>query len=107
VSNLLRSLVAAAALVPAVALADTAPAAPAAPPAPPPAKVTIGGLVDSYASVNLDHGNVVADPLRACDSIAQIALACGFTDFGHFSRRYKEAFGASPRDDRAAKHVTG
>lgn len=43
----------------------------------------------------------LADPLRASDSIAQIALACGFADFGHFSRRYKEAFGASPREDRA------
>jgi AraC-like DNA-binding protein len=43
----------------------------------------------------------LVDPLRAGDSIAQIALACGFADFGHFSRRYKEAFGASPRDDRA------
>jgi AraC-like DNA-binding protein len=43
----------------------------------------------------------LADPLRAGDSIAQIALACGFADFGHFSRRYKDAFGASPRDDRA------
>ena len=43
----------------------------------------------------------LADPLRGGDSIAQIALACGFADFGHFSRRYKEAFGASPRDDRA------
>jgi AraC family transcriptional regulator, positive regulator of tynA and feaB len=42
----------------------------------------------------------LADPLRAGDSIAQIALACGFADFGHFSRRYKEAFGVSPRDDR-------
>jgi AraC-like DNA-binding protein len=42
----------------------------------------------------------LADPLRACDSIAQIALACGFTDFAHFSRRYREAFGASPREDR-------
>lgn len=43
----------------------------------------------------------LADTLRASDSIAQIALACGFADFGHFSRRYKEAFGASPREDRA------
>jgi AraC family carnitine catabolism transcriptional activator len=38
--------------------------------------------------------------LRGADSIAQIALACGFADFGHFSRRYKDAFGASPREDR-------
>jgi AraC-like DNA-binding protein len=43
----------------------------------------------------------LADPLRGGDSIAQIALACGFSDFAHFSRRYKEAFGASPREDRA------
>jgi AraC-like DNA-binding protein len=43
----------------------------------------------------------LADPLRATDSIAQIALACGFADFAHFSRRYKDAFGASPRRDRA------
>ena len=43
----------------------------------------------------------LGDPLRASDSIAQIALACGFADLGHFSRRYKEAFGTSPRDDRA------
>jgi hypothetical protein len=28
--------------------------------------------------------------VRACDSIAQIALACGFADFGHFSHRYKD-----------------
>ena len=44
----------------------------------------------------------LADPLRARDSIAQIALACGFADFGHFSRRYKEAFGMPPREYRAA-----
>jgi AraC-like DNA-binding protein len=43
----------------------------------------------------------LADPLHGSDSIAQIALACGFSDFAHFSRRYKDAFGASPRDDRA------
>ena len=43
----------------------------------------------------------LADPLRAHDSIAQIALACGFTDFGHFSRRFKDAFGVPPREYRA------
>jgi AraC-like DNA-binding protein len=49
----------------------------------------------------------LADPLHSGDSIAQIALACGFTDFGHFSRRYKEAFGVSPREDRAALKAGG
>jgi AraC-like DNA-binding protein len=43
----------------------------------------------------------LADPIRAYDSIAQIALACGFTDFGHFSRRFKDAFGVPPREYRA------
>jgi len=44
----------------------------------------------------------LADPIRAYNSIAQIALACGFTDFGHFSRRFKDAFGVPPREYRAA-----
>ena len=47
----------------------------------------------------------LADPLHTGESIAQIALACGFADFGHFSRRYKEAFGVSPREDRVALRV--
>jgi transcriptional regulator GlxA family with amidase domain len=33
----------------------------------------------------------LADPLHSGARIAQIALSCGFADFGHFSRRYKEA----------------
>jgi transcriptional regulator GlxA family with amidase domain len=45
--------------------------------------------------------------VRACDSIAQIALACGFADFGHFSHRYKDAFGTSPREDRARMRSSG
>jgi Putative beta-barrel porin-2, OmpL-like. bbp2 len=75
VSNLLRSLVAAAALVPVVALADAPPAAPAAPAAPAGPKVTFGGLVDSYASVNLDHTNSIADPIRAFDGTPGLKLA--------------------------------
>ena len=49
----------------------------------------------------------LADPLRAGDSISQIALACGFADFGHFSHRYKDAFGTSPREDRARMRSSG
>jgi AraC-like DNA-binding protein len=49
----------------------------------------------------------LANPLRAGDSIAQIALACGFADFGHFSHRYKDAFGTSPREDRARMRSSG
>jgi AraC-like DNA-binding protein len=49
----------------------------------------------------------LADPMRAYESIAQIALACGFSDLGHFSRRYRDAFGASPREDRATLRIGG
>jgi AraC-like DNA-binding protein len=49
----------------------------------------------------------LADPLRSTDSIAQIALACGFADFGHFSRRYRDAFGVSPREDRGVLRSGG
>lgn len=33
-------------------------------------------------------------------SISQIALACGFQDFSHFGRRFREAFGMSARELR-------
>ncbi len=36
------------------------------------------------------------------ESISQIALSCGFKDFTHFSRRFRFAYQASPRDFRAA-----
>jgi AraC-like DNA-binding protein len=43
------------------------------------------------------------DPLLAHESIAQIALGCGFTELAHFSRRFKAAFGQSPSEYRARR----
>ena len=40
-------------------------------------------------------------PSHAAASISQIAFACGFSDLAHFSRRFKAAYGLSPRDYRA------
>jgi AraC-like DNA-binding protein len=40
------------------------------------------------------------DPLLARESITQIALACGFCDLAHFSRRFKAAYAMSPREYR-------
>ena len=40
------------------------------------------------------------DPLLARESITQIALACGFGDLAHFSRRFKAAYAMSPREYR-------
>ena len=37
------------------------------------------------------------------EPISQIALACGFKDFTHFSRRFKTAYLATPRDYRHVK----
>jgi len=40
------------------------------------------------------------DPLLSRESITQIALACGFCDLAHFSRRFKAAYAMSPREYR-------
>ena len=40
------------------------------------------------------------DPLLARESITQIALACGFSDLAHFSRRFKAAYALAPREYR-------
>ena len=32
--------------------------------------------------------------------ITQIALACGFSDLAHFSRRFKAAYALAPREYR-------
>lgn len=40
-------------------------------------------------------------PSLQATSIGQIAFACGFSDLAHFSRRFKAAYGISPRDFRA------
>jgi AraC-like DNA-binding protein len=47
----------------------------------------------------------LVDPAHASESIGQIALACGFSDLGHFSRRFKAAYAVSPREDRAARRA--
>jgi len=61
VSHRLSLLVAVLALVPTVTLAEAPPASPAAP------KVTMGGLVDSYYELNLDHAQTVVNTLRPFD----------------------------------------
>lgn len=44
--------------------------------------------------------------LLARESITQIAIASGFSDLAHFSRRFKAAYALSPRDYRCM-HLTG
>jgi AraC-like DNA-binding protein/mannose-6-phosphate isomerase-like protein (cupin superfamily) len=43
----------------------------------------------------------LCSPALAAASVSQIAFACGFSDLAHFSRRFKAAYGMSPRDYRA------
>jgi AraC-like DNA-binding protein len=40
------------------------------------------------------------DPQQAQRTISEIAYAWGFSDLSHFNRRFKAAFGSSPRDYR-------
>jgi len=42
----------------------------------------------------------LTDPRMNGEPISQIALACGFKDFTHFSHRFKAAYLATPRDCR-------
>ncbi len=42
----------------------------------------------------------LSDPLLMASSISEIAFACGFADLAHFSRRFKAAYGTSPREFR-------
>jgi len=44
---------------------------------------------------------VLEDPTQAHRSITEIAMSWGFSDLSHFGRRFKQAFGLSPRDFRA------
>ncbi|HET6971029.1 MAG TPA: helix-turn-helix domain-containing protein [Phenylobacterium sp.] len=45
----------------------------------------------------------LAAPAFATASISTIAYACGFSDVAHFSRRFKAAYGLSPRAFRARR----
>jgi AraC-like DNA-binding protein/mannose-6-phosphate isomerase-like protein (cupin superfamily) len=45
----------------------------------------------------------LVDPRLAEAGVGQIAFACVFSDVAHFSRRFKAAFGLTPRDYRGAK----
>jgi AraC-like DNA-binding protein len=40
------------------------------------------------------------DPLQGHRNISEIAYGWGFSDMSHFGRRFKAAFGSSPRDYR-------
>lgn len=51
-----------------------------------------------YRTIRLDRAR---DLIRQTTlSITEIALACGFSSPGHFSRRYRERFGSSPKEER-------
>ena len=49
----------------------------------------------------------LARPAAQRQTIAAIARRCGFTDATHFSRRFREAYGMSPREWRDLKQSEG
>jgi AraC-like DNA-binding protein len=52
-------------------------------------------------SRRLEHcRRALEDPAQAQRTITEIAFAWGFSDVSHFDRRFKAAFGCSPRDHR-------
>jgi AraC-like DNA-binding protein len=57
-------------------------------------------------SRRLEHcRRALADPQQAHRSVSEIAFAWGFSDQAHFGRRFKAAYGFSPRDYR--QHCRG
>ncbi len=48
--------------------------------------------------------SLLASPQHRQDSISTLAFRAGFSELAHFSRRFKEQFGMSPRDYRAHLH---
>lgn len=51
-----------------------------------------------YLELRLHHARLLL--MRGASSILAIALAAGFASASHFSRRYREHFGRSPREER-------
>jgi AraC family transcriptional regulator, glycine betaine-responsive activator len=51
-----------------------------------------------YRTLRLKHARNLL--LHGCESILEIATACGFVSASHFSRRYRQLFGATPSADR-------
>ena len=51
-----------------------------------------------YLDLRLHHARLLL--MRGASSILAIALAAGFASASHFSRRYREHFGHSPREER-------
>ena len=51
-----------------------------------------------YLDLRLHHARLLL--MRGASSILAIALAAGFASASHFSRRYREHFGRSPREER-------
>lgn len=59
---------------------------------------TIG---DVYRGLRLDRARVLVR--ESTLGITEIATACGFQSASHFSRRYREQFGASPLEERRSE----
>ena len=53
-----------------------------------------------YLELRLHHARLLL--MRGASSILAIALAAGFASASHFSRRYREHFGHSPREERGS-----
>ena len=60
-------------------------------------------IAETIWEMRLEHARSFLSEDRCRDrTITEIAFESGFSDFAHFSRRFKKRFGLSPRDFRLA-----
>jgi AraC family transcriptional regulator, positive regulator of tynA and feaB len=64
------------------------------------------GLAEWIMRRRLDRARGrLADPGCGAQAIAAVANECGFADMAHFSRRFRQAYGVSPRQWRAQARI--
>ncbi|MGH8917885.1 MAG: helix-turn-helix transcriptional regulator, partial [Actinomycetes bacterium] len=65
------------------------------------------GVTERIKRLRVDQAKaLLAGPAQPAPGIAEVARACGFTSAAHFSRAFRSATGASPREFRDRAHRT-
>ena len=64
--------------------------------------------IDNFWDAEADEGTMTTPTAQhsPADSIASFALDCGYNDPGYFARVFKQEYGMTPQDWRAANDLS-